>query len=163
MAEKKTNINVTEENEMDLITGLLKAAEYKTEVSQTLNIQRNGQKLFKFDIRPLSFDEITDCRKRATTYMPNPGGASLPLIEKSGSNADYMAWQIYIATVPESDGTKFWDNPALKEGLNKAGHMVMTQAEIIKEILTAGELEAVSDKIEELSGSGTNVIDYAKN
>lgn len=54
MAEKKTNINVTEENEMDLITGLLKAAEYKTEVSQTLNIQRNGQKLFKFDIRPLS-------------------------------------------------------------------------------------------------------------
>ena len=98
MAEKKTNINVTEENEMDLITGLLKAAEYKTEVSQTLNIQRNGQKLFKFDIRPLSFDEITDCRKRATTYMPNPGGASLPLIEKSVSNADYMAWQIYIAT-----------------------------------------------------------------
>ena len=163
MAEKKTNINVTEENEMDLITGLLKAAEYKTEVSQTLNIQRNGQKLFKFDIRPLSFDEITDCRKRATTYMPNPGGASLPLIEKSVSNADYMAWQIYIATVLESDGTKFWDNPALKEGLNKAGHMVMTQAEIIKEILTAGELEAVSDKIEELSGSGTNVIDYAKN
>ena len=163
MAEKKTNINVTEENEMDLITGLLKAAEYKTEVSQTLNIQRNGQKLFKFDIRPLSFDEITDCRKRATTYMPNPGGASLPLIEKSVSSADYMAWQIYIATVPESDGTKFWDNPALKEGLNKAGHMVMTQAEIIKEILTAGELEAVSDKIEELSGSGTNVIDYAKN
>lgn len=163
MAEKKTNINVTEENEMDLITGLLKAAEYKTEVSQTLNIQRNGQKLFKFDIRPLSFDEITDCRKRATTYMPNPGGASLPLIEKSVSNADYMAWQIYIATVQESDGTKFWDNPALKEGLNKAGHMVMTQAEIIKEILTAGELEAVSDKIEELSGSGTNVIDYAKN
>ena len=51
----------------------------------------------------------------------------------------------------------------MKEGLNKAGHMVMTQAEIIKEILTAGELEAVSDKIEELSGSGTNVIDYAKN
>lgn len=73
MAEKKTNINVTEENEMDLITGLLKAAEYKTEVSQTLNIQRNGQKLFKFDIRPLSFDEITDCRKRATTYMPESG------------------------------------------------------------------------------------------
>lgn len=163
MAEKKTNINVTEENEMDLITGLLKAAEYKTEVSQTLNIQRNGQKLFKFDIRPLSFDEITDCRKRATTYTPNPGGASLPLIEKSVSNADYMAWQIYIATVSESDGTKFWDNPALKEGLNKAGHMVMTQAEIIKEILTAGELEAVSGQIEELSGSGTNVIDYAKN
>ena len=41
MAEKKeTNINVTEENEMDLITGLLKAAEYKTEVSQTLNITK---------------------------------------------------------------------------------------------------------------------------
>ncbi len=30
--------------------------------------------------------------------------------------------------------------------------MVMTQTEIIKEILTAGELEAVSDKIEDLSG-----------
>lgn len=164
MAEKKeTKIEVTEENEMDLITGLLKAAEYKTEVSQTLNIQRNGQKLFKFDVRPLSFDEITDCRKRATTYMPNPAGATLPLIEKSVSNADYMAWQIYTATVPDSDGTKFWDDPALKEGLNKAGHMVMTQSEIIKEILTAGELEAVSGQIEELSGSGANVVDYAKN
>ena len=68
MAEKKTNINVTEENEMDLITGLLKAAEYKTEVSQTLNIQRNGQKLFKFDIRPLSFDEITDCKESNNLY-----------------------------------------------------------------------------------------------
>ena len=33
MAEKKeTNVTVTEDNEMDLITGLLKAAEYKTEV-----------------------------------------------------------------------------------------------------------------------------------
>ena len=39
MAEKKeTNVTVTEDNEMDLITGLLKAAEYKTEVQQPLNI-----------------------------------------------------------------------------------------------------------------------------
>ena len=51
----------------------------------------------------------------------------------------------------------------MKEGLNKAGHMVMIQSEIIKEILTAGELEAVSGQIEELSGSGANVVDYAKN
>ena len=36
MAEKKeTNVTVTEDNEMDLITGLLKAAEYKTEVNQS--------------------------------------------------------------------------------------------------------------------------------
>ena len=40
MAEKKTNINVTEENEMDLITGLLKAAEYKTEVSQDIKYSK---------------------------------------------------------------------------------------------------------------------------
>ena len=46
MAEKKeTNVTVTEDNEMDLITGLLKAAEYKTEVQQPLNITRNGQTL----------------------------------------------------------------------------------------------------------------------
>lgn len=33
MAEKKeTNVTVTEDNEMDLITGLLKAAEYKTAI-----------------------------------------------------------------------------------------------------------------------------------
>ena len=37
MAEKKeTNVTVTEENEMDLITGLLKAAEYKTEVQPAI-------------------------------------------------------------------------------------------------------------------------------
>ena len=95
MAEKKeTKIEVTEENEMDLITGLLKAAEYKTEVQQPLNITRNGQTLFKFNVRPLSFDEIAQCRKKATTYMANPGGASLPLVEKEVSTADYMAWKI---------------------------------------------------------------------
>ena len=163
MAEKKeTKIEVTEENEMDLITGLLKAAEYKTEVQQPLNITRNGQTLFKFDIRPLSFDEIAQCRKKATTYMANPGGASLPLVEKEVSTADYMAWKIYTATVA-TDGKKFWDNSALKEGLKKAGHMVMTQNEIIKEVLTAGELEAVSDAIDNLSGGGVSVVDYAKN
>ena len=37
MAEKKeTNVTVTEDNEMDLITGLLKAAEYKTEVQPAI-------------------------------------------------------------------------------------------------------------------------------
>ena len=163
MAEKKeTNVTVTEDNEMDLITGLLKAAEYKTEVHQPLNITRNGQTLFKFNVRPLSFDEIAQCRKKATTYMANPGGASLPLIEKEVSTADYMAWKIYTATVA-TDGKKFWDNSALKEGLKKAGHMVMTQNEIIKEVLTAGELEAVSDAIDNLSGGGVSVVDYAKN
>ena len=120
MAEKKeTNVTVTEDNEMDLITGLLKAAEYKTEVQQPLNITRNGQTLFKFNVRPLSFDEIAQCRKKATTYMANPGGASLPLVEKEVSTADYMAWKIYTATV--------------------------------------------SDAIDNLSGGGVSVVDYAKN
>ena len=127
-----------------------------------LNITRNGQTLFKFNVRPLSFDEIAQCRKKATTYMANPGGASLPLVEKEVSTADYMAWKIYTATVA-TDGKKFWDNSALKEGLKKAGHMVMTQNEIIKEVLTAGELEAVSDAIDNLSGGGVSVVDYAKN
>ena len=140
----------------------LKDAEYKTDVQQPLNITRNGQTLFKFNVRPLSFDEIAQCRKKATTYMANPGGASLPLVEKEVSTADYMAWKIYTATVA-TDGKKFWDNSALKEGLKKAGHMVMTQNEIIKEVLTAGELEAVSDAIDNLSGGGVSVVDYAKN
>ena len=75
MAEKKeTNVTVTEDNEMDLITGLLKAAEYKTEVQQPLNITRNGQTLFKFNVRPLSFDEIAQCRKKPDYGKCRPHG-----------------------------------------------------------------------------------------
>lgn len=163
MAEKNTKINVTEENEMDLITGLLKAAEYKNEMRQTINIKRGGQPLFKFDIRPLSYDEITESRKKATTFVPNPNGASLPMIEKDVSTEDYMAWHIYAATVAEKDGRKVWDDPRLKEGLTNSGHMVITAADIIKAVLTAGELNSVSDAVLDFSGNNANVVDYAKN
>lgn len=164
MAESKAmKIDVTEENEMDLITGLLKAAEYKNEMRQTINIKRDGCSLFKFAIRPLSFDEITGCRKKATTFIPNPKGASLPMVEKEVSTEDYMAWQIYTATVAEKNGKKIWDDPALKQGLANAGHMIVTAADIIKTVLIAGELDSVSDAVLDFSGNNTNVVEYAKN
>ena len=164
MAESKTaKIEVTEENEMDLVKGLLQAADYKNEVQQTVNIKRGEAELFKFKIRPLSLDEVNDCRKAATTYIPNPNGPKLPKIVKDVDATEQLAQEIYTATVPGSDGTKIWDNQEVKEALKKQGYMIITGPDVIKTVLTAGELYAVDNAIDEISGNNADVIEYAKN
>lgn len=164
MAESKaTKIDVTEENEMDLVKGLLQAADYKNEVQQTIKITRKEVDLFKFKIRPLSLDEINACRKAATTFMENPNGPKLPQIAKEVDTTEQLAQEIYTATVPESDGTKLWDNLQVKESLKKQGYMIITGADVIKTVLTAGELYAVDNAVDEISGNNADVIEYAKN
>lgn len=164
MAEsKETKIEVTEENEMDLVKGLLKAADYKNDIHQTIKIERNDTVLFKFKIRPLSFDEVNNCRKAATTFIPNPNGPKLPKIAKDVDTEEQLAQSIYTATVPESDGSKIWDNQEVKEALKKQGHLIMTGPDVVKAVLTVGELVAVDNAIDEISGNNADVVDYAKN
>lgn len=163
MAEKENLVEVTSENETDLIKGLLKAADYKKEIVKTIEIKRGGKEaLFSFQIRPLSADEVAECRHNATTFMPNPNNSKLPPIAKDVSEADFCASEIYAATVG-NHGEKIWDNPQLRAGLQNAGHMVMTSIEIIKTILTSGELVRVSDVIDSISGNDEIFVEYAKN
>ena len=52
MVEKETKIDVTQENEMDLLEGLLKAAEYKKKETKTIQIRRGGEKTSLFFCHP---------------------------------------------------------------------------------------------------------------
>lgn len=160
---KENLVEVTPDNEMDLIQGLLKAADYKNNALRPIAITRGGEKpLFTFNIRPLSADEINQARKNATTYMKNPNNEKLPQIPKETSEPDYLAWEIYIAT--EGDfGQKIWDRKELKDGLQKQGHEVLTSTDVIKAVLTYGEIVAVTDVIDKISGDGESLVDYAKN
>lgn len=163
MEKEKKDIIVTEDNEMSLISGLLKAADYKNNEVRTIKIKRGGEMpLFSFDIRPLTVDEVEQARHNATTYMPNPNDPKLPQIAKSSSNADFFAWEIYLATVGEL-GNKIWDDKDLKAGLINQGHMVATNVDIIKAVLMSGEMDQVCRVIDNISGDNTALIDYAKN
>lgn len=163
MEKEKTDITVTEGNEMSLINGLLKAADYKNNEVRTIEIKRGGETpLFSFDIRPLTADEVEQARHNATTYMPNPNNPKLPQIAKKSSDADFLAWEIYLATVGEM-GNKIWDDKDLKAGLINQGHMVATNVDIIKAVLMSGEIEQVCKALDNISGDNTALFDYAKN
>lgn len=164
MSKETENIlEVTEENEMDLIQGLLTAADYKKDIIQPIAINRGGENpLFTFNIRPLSVDEVNQARKQATTMMANPNNPKLPPIAKEVSEPDFLAWEIYFAT-EGTPGQKLWDNPSLKAGLQKQGHDIMEPIDVIKAVLRSGELAKVTDVIDSISGDGESLIDYAKN
>lgn len=163
MTEKETKIDVTQENEMDLLEGLLKAAEYKKKETKMIQIRRGGEKpLFSFAIRPLSADEVADARKNATAYMPNPNNPKLPPIPKETSDPDFLAWEIYLAT-EGNIGEKIWDKKELKTGLINQGHEICTNIDVIKEVLTSGEIVQVTNVIDEISGDNDALINYAKN
>ena len=69
--EVKENLPTKEEilqNEDEMIAGLLEAASFKdnSDFQKKIEIRRNGKLLFSFFVRPLTEEEVQDCRKRAT-------------------------------------------------------------------------------------------------
>lgn len=152
--------------EVDLVKTLLEAASYKEneELWQPIEIQRKGKKVVKFRIRPLSEDEILAARKKATKYMPNPADKRLPLIEKEIDYSRLRSWKIYYATVDE-DRKLLWNNKDVKDAFSeKIGRKIMESVEVIEMVLQAGEKDAISDTIDEISGYGSDsLVEYAKN
>lgn len=148
-----------EEVQYSLIEGLLKAANYKDDpdLRETLVIRRNGQNLFKFTIRPLSEEELKLCRKKSTEFMKNPAGRNLPKVEKEVDYVKVRCWKIYLATIDE-DKERIWNNKELREKLD-----VFTGPDMVERLLTSGEKNAVSDKIDTISGFDTDIDEYAKN
>lgn len=145
-------------NEDDLLRGLLEAANYKNDesVRKLIQIKRNGKVFFEFHVRPLQEDEIQDCRRKATKYVPNPYNKNL----KVEGDTDYVkvrSYKIYTATI-EEDRAKLWDNPKIREQLD-----VITGADVIEKCLMAGEKDKVSEVIDSISGYGFTLEEYAKN
>lgn len=162
-ANKEMEVDVTPENEADLIEGLLSAADYKETITKKITIEREeGKPLFSFVIHPLSIDDVDKARRNATTYMPNPSNPKLPQVVKSTSDPEFLAWEVYLATEGEN-GKKIWDNQALKKGLKEKGRAVMTGMDVIREILTSGEIAGVTTVVDEISGDNATLVDYAKN
>lgn len=148
-------------NEDDMIKGLLDAADFITEETKTIEIARNGKVFFRFDVRPLSADEINTCRNRASKFVRNKQ-LGIKMLEDTNS-VKYRAMLIYTATT-EADKEKLWDNKKVWDGLEKKGKIVVTGHEVVDYCLKAGEKDKVIEVIDNLSGfENNNLEEVAKN
>jgi len=159
--EEKKNLPDADQvlmNEDDMLSGLLEAAEFKTnpENRKLIKVKRGDKLFFQFHIRPLEENELNQCRKRATKYIPNPQNRHL----KIEADTDYVklrSMKIYMATVNE-EREKLWDNPRLSEKFN-----TIEGWEVIDKVLMAGEKDQICDVIDDISGYNASLEETAKN
>ena len=154
-AQELLNVDelTTNEEEFDLVEGFLKAVENIEETTTPIEIRRDKKLFFKFNIHPITAEDMRTAQKKATTYIPDPRSKKLPKIEKDRNKAIYQSYIVYLATCKE-DKAKLWDNPELK-----AKFGVMEGFELIALGLLSGEIESILDKIDEISGFDGNSID----
>lgn len=157
MEEKEAKKEFYLMNEEDILDGLLKAASYKSDESEThsIEIMRNGEVALKFRIHPLSEEDFVACRKKHTKYKKNRQAGGVKVADEIDASA-YRSSVIYEATV-EDDRKKIWDNKAAWGKLD-----VLAGYQLIDKVLKGGEKDAVYEKIEEISGYGS-VEEVAKN
>ena len=155
------NENMSTEEEFDLLSGFLKAAENITENTKKIEVRDNGKLLFTFRIHAVTAEDIKAAKKKATSFMPNPVNKKLPPIEKDVDKVTYQSFLIYLATV-EADKEKIWENPELK---SKFG--VMEGYELIDKVFPSGKKQQILTIIDILSGyddeEPADDIDTAKN
>ncbi len=145
------------QTEDQILAGMMEAANFK-EDTKKIEIRRKGKLLFSFNIRPMTEEELQDCRKRSTKYVPHPMGKHLPKIEGEIDLVKLRSLKIYTATTEEDK--KLWNNPQLKKQLN-----VITYIDVIDSVLLAGEKDAIDDVINDISGYGKTLDkeEYVKN
>ncbi len=151
--EVKTKEEILQ-NEDEMISGLLEAANFKdnSDFQKKIEIRRNGKLLFSFFVRPLTEEEIQDCRKRATKRRPDPRGKQFGMIEVETNFIKFRSYKIMAATVDKGQGV-LWSNKKLKEKLN-----VIEDIDVIDMVLMGGEKDQISDIIDEISGYGMNEV-----
>lgn len=164
-AKAEEMVKVTKENELDLVQGLLEAADFRNDddLQTEIQIKRNDKVFFKFKVRPLSEEELVKARRNAVVKMPNPSNPKLPPIEKDLRVEEFTAWKIYYATVNKEE---VWDNPSVMKGLEAKGFPVLRGIDVINTVLRAGEKDAIDDQIDKISGFYDSEIseeEYAKN
>lgn len=146
--------------EDDFVSGLLAAADYKTTESKKIQIVRNDKLFFEFEIRGLSEEEYTRCKKKNTKYVRNKQlGVKMP---EDTNAVKYHSAVIYSATI-ESDRDKLWDNKKIWNALNDKGFQIMNGLDVIENTLLSGEKDRVIEEIDKLSGYEDNLEEVIKN
>ena len=168
MANEKPNIEEMTPKELtdyegDLMSAILRAADFKTDKSEyrRIQIKRGGKVLLKFLIRPLTEEDLSKCRKKNTRVKSGRYGIDKEKLD----GARYRSQIIYEATVPEEDtgDVKIWDykREVIWPKLNVASGI-----DAIDAILKAGEKDMVVEAIETISGfqnEDNDVIEDLKN
>ena len=136
--------------ESDILRGLIEAGREKDSESsyEKIQIRRGGVLKFEFRIRPLSEDETNACLDHASKFAPRKRGQPKRRIETD--QAKFRSWLIYTATVDE-DRKKTWDNKQAQEALE-----ILYGVDMIDAVLLAGEKDAVLERIDEISGYGSD-------
>ncbi len=129
---EKPKTEIVEENELNLMEGLLEAADDKkcNELQQSIKIKRNGKILFDFNICSLSREEIN---KLGEKYI----------------GKEYSLQKIYLATI---DKEKIWDNEQIQSQLRKKGFSISTGIDMIQAVLEESEIKEINAKIDQISG-----------
>ncbi len=137
-------------NEDEIINGILTAAEFKNDESlqRKIQVKRNGKALFEFFVRPLTEEEIQDCRKKVTKRRPDPRGRQFSMIEGETDYVKLRSYKILKATVDRGKGV-IWSNKVLKDKLG-----VLQDIDVIDTVLMGGEKDMITDIIDEISGFG---------
>ncbi|WP_060210312.1 phage tail assembly chaperone [Sporosarcina koreensis] len=156
MTEEKLNQDELLAVEEDVLRGILGAYENNQDDTVTIEIARGGKTFFAFDIRGLSEKEYNDLQDRATKFKKakNLGGVK---VAEETNITKFRSLLIYHATVPEHR-KKLWDNKQAWNQLN-----VLNGPDLIDKVLKAGEKSAIIDKIDDLSGFGTESDQLIKN
>lgn len=134
--------------EYDLVSALLKAADYKNDEAliHEVDIKRDGEFRFRVHLHPVSDPDARFARKQATTYAPHPNGKKFGQIEKDFNNSLFGSWLIYLSTT-EEDQKNIWGNEAVKNRFNLA-----LPVEGVDVLLTMGEKRKLLDIVSEISG-----------
>ena len=153
--------NQTRLFEGDFIKGLIAATDFRTEETQHIEIIRNGNLYFAFDIRGLGEEEYDKCKTKHTKYVRNKQlGIKLP---EDTNTVKYRCALIYQATV-EEDRNKLWDNKQVWNALNAKGLQIMNGLDVIENSLRSGEKDKVIEYIDKISGyDNNNLEEVAKN
>ncbi|MCU7380519.1 hypothetical protein OBO34_19590 [Clostridiales Family XIII bacterium ASD5510] len=139
LASVKMAETVNKQEKYDLVSSLLAAAEFKNneDLVKEVIIKRNGVYYFTVHIHPISDQEISFARKKATIRKKK---------ESEFDASVFNSWLVYLATVDE-DRELIWGNKELK-----SKHGLAANYESIDILLTAGEKADLTMLVYEISG-----------
>lgn len=162
----KVAAKIEREDEYDLVSSLLAAAEYQQtpDMTKEVEIRRKGRLYFTVHVHPVSEDDFSLARKKASKYYENPQGKKLPRVRGELDSNLFNSWIIYLATT-EEDRDKIWGNAAIMKKFN-----LLKPVEAINCLLIAGEksqlielIFGISKLSDDEDEEETEALDYAKN
>ena len=141
------------ENESNILAGVLGAAKEIEDTEVPVVITRNGEEAFRFHVAPQSAEVFEKAGEFGTAYRTDKRGRKFV---ESTSVTKANAYLILRATT-KKDRDMIWENKEVREALGE-----FTAVDVIQRVLLAGEMQAIVELIEELSGYSLNKEDVAE-